>query len=226
MSCQMQNMGSQVRSGRYGRMCVRYFSRPVSERPSGAFGQVRRLHATSMEGFVRWSLTREVMSAGVHVSFSVFTVLSHGMHVSLTQFVGGELETRQWFFGAEMCLESIFSEIAQYRRSDTEWYVFTPRAIERCGLGWDHPARNLDRAHILALSPEARVIHIDYLERFARGVMVRRLGVDVRLWAERVYGEGVPDVSGEAEDCLTLAVRADSAMILKLMVMPVCALCA
>ena len=209
-------------------MGVKLTAHPLGDRscvPSGVFGQVRRLHAASMENFVRWSLTRDVMDAGANVSFSVFTAVSRGIHVSLTQFVDGNMETRQWFFGGERSLEAIFEELDSCRQPGRVWYVFTPGAWERGSLSADHPARYLDRAHIMSVAPDARVIHTDCLARLARGVMARRLGVDVRRWAEAVYSDGMYD-GEEAEDCLTLAVRADSAMILRLMVMPASALCA
>lgn len=224
MSLQIQNMVITSQARRYGSMGVRVYKRS-GERLSGAFGQVRRLHASSMENFVRWSLTRDVMDAGEHVSFSVFTIVTRGVHVSLTQFVDGELETRQWFFGMESSLESIFEALSSCRQAGRAWYVFTPGAWERGNLRADHPARSLDRAHIMSVAPDARVIHTECLAQLARGVMARRLGVDVRRWAEAVYSDGVYD-GEEAEDCLTLAVRADSAMILRLMVMPASALCA
>lgn len=181
-----------------------------------------RTKATSIEAFLRWSLTRDMLRAGSALSFVMFTVIPEAVHITLTQIRDENLETHQWLFRPETRFEEVISELEQELDTNIQCYLFLPSRSTIQHLEETHLGCSLNREELKHYFPSASIIRVDCFARLAHHVMPRTIGADTHHWLTQLVQtttlSDIQDIS--SNEFLESAAKTDSAMILRLLVTP------
>ena len=182
-----------------------------------------KTRSTSVEALLRWSLTRDMLRAGSKVIICVFTAVEHAVHVTLTRVREDSLDTNQWIFSPDTRFEDVIDGIRSEFDTENQCYLFTPGRDTVRDLYAGHLGHQLTRHRLKACFPHANVLHLDNFARLAQRVFPRFIGADTRHWLEQITRNQSPSAPIQTQadnDYLTLAVHADSAVILRLLVTP------
>lgn len=210
---------------RYSNMCTRLStmspSRTAGHPAPDSRHYITHTRSNSIEAFLRWSLTRDTLMAGSMISFIVFTVIEEAVHATLTQTNEDDLEMHQWIFAPETSLNEVLTELSRELHAGTRCYLFTSGYSTFCRMPSDHLGSCLTSSILKQYFPDAPVIHLECLARLASRFLPRILGSDTRHWLRKLMQSNTMLChDSTAQDFLTSAARADSAMILRLLVTP------
>ncbi len=204
----------------------------MTSRSAGMFFQEKRremrMKSVGLEAYLRWSLTREMVTEGLKRCFLVFTATEHVVHVTLSQMENECIVTKQWIFNSDTNLEAVGTVLKQQIPEHLKLNVFVPGRHEREQYGAEHLARELTRGRIEMVFGTRGVINMDRFSSLACQHLPRLIGSDTRRWLERLTSiSSTPagfEVESEelslAEDFLNSSVRRDVAMIYRLLVTP------
>lgn len=174
--------------------------------------------SNSVEAYLKWSLTREMLRANASSFFIIFTVIPEAVHVTLSQAFEERIENHQWIFSPETRLEDVIAELESKLNGAMRCYLFLPSRSSLRELPENHLGNSLNRDMLKQFYPYASVIRTDCFARVAHHVTPRIIGADTRHWLGQLVKSacgGTHDIC--ADEFLASASRMDSAMIMKLM---------
>ena len=208
-------------SGMCTRMGVMSSSRSAGRAIPECRHNISHTRLTSVEAFLRWSLTRDTLMASSMISFIIFTVIEEAVHVTLTQTHEDDLEMHQWIFAPETTLDEVCMELFKELHPGTRCYLFTSGYSTLCRMPSSHLGSSLTTAMLKQHFPGSSVIHLECLARLASRFFPRFLGSDTRHWLRKLMqSSSLLCGDSAAQDLLLSAASTDSAMILRLLVTP------
>ncbi len=215
------NFSGKCYSGMCTRMAPMASSRSAGRMAPESRHSITHTRLTSIEAFLRWSLTRDTLMAGSMISFIVFTVIEEAVHVTLTQTNEDNLEMHQWIFAPEATLDEVFIEISRELHPGTRCYLFTSGYSTLCRMPSSHLGSSLTTQRLKEHFPGSSVIHLECLARLASRFLPRILGSDTRHWFRKLMqSDSLWNHDSAAQELLMSAASTDSAMILRLLVTP------
>lgn len=178
----------------------------------------RRMNSctTGVEAMLNWSLSSDILYQSRDMAIAVFCVSHDTVHVSVTHVVHRQLETQELFFGSEVAFEDFGVAVREALPRCAHLYFFTPSKFERHQLSERHLGRYLNCQYLPSIQSGVVVMTLDMLSQIARRACTRRIGADAKRWLELISASD----SDEAHESLSLAVKADAAALLRLLVTP------
>ena len=176
-------------------------------------------HETGVESMVRWSLTSEELREAHDSWIVVFRVAGVGVHVTATHVCARVMDSHEKLFAKTCTPDEIMESVRTLLGPKGRRVFFVPGRDERRSLEPGHVGHAITVDAVHRHFPGQEAMSLEIVSRLAREVCSRWIGVDARRWLGTL-SEDDTDADAAVSESLSLAVRADAAMLLRLLVTP------